>query len=60
MKTSRVKSRKVGRPLVGSKSLHVKVPPKELADIDEWIKRQPIRYTRPAAMREIVKQALKK
>jgi hypothetical protein len=44
----------------GSKSLHVKVPPDELAALDAWIKQQPDKPSRPEGLRRLAKIALAK
>lgn len=50
--------RKRGRPFVGATTVGVRVPPAELADIDNWIAEQPDQPSRPEAIRRLVRKAL--
>jgi len=52
------RKRKPGRPPVGSTLVGVRVPPDELADIDDWAARQKEPLTRPEAIRTLVRRGL--
>jgi hypothetical protein len=39
---------------VGSTGIMVRVPPSDLAALDKWIARQPVRITRPQALRAMM------
>ena len=61
------KKKKLGRPLryedgggKGAPLVGVRVPPDELADIDDWISGQREPLSRPEAIRRLIKIALKK
>lgn len=47
-----------GRPFVGATPIQVRMPPADLAVIDDWIARQSEALTRPEAIRRLVEQAL--
>ena len=56
---SETKKNRGGRPKVGATPLMVRVPPGELARLDEWIARQlEPRPTRPEAIRRLVERGL--
>jgi hypothetical protein len=50
--------KRMGRPPIGSYKLHVAVPPQEMDKIEAWIKRQPDKPTRPAALRRLAQIGL--
>lgn len=51
---SHTEKRSRGRPKVGSKGLHVALPPEQLAALDAWIAAQPEpRPSRPEALRKL-------
>jgi hypothetical protein len=59
MATSTTKSRKKPGPKPkGATYLHVAVPPEEMRAINEWIKRQPDKPSRPEALRRLAQRAL--
>ena len=60
MRRSITKTRKArrGRPFIGATPVQVRMPPAELAVLDDWIARQDDTPTRPAAIRRLVGQAL--
>lgn len=43
---------------MGATTVGVRVPPAELADIDNWIAEQPDQPSRPEAIRRLVRKAL--
>ena len=48
-----------GRPKIGAIQVQVRVPPAEMAPIDDWIKTQPKpKPSRPEAIRRLVKRGL--
>jgi hypothetical protein len=47
-----------GRPSTGSKSVHLRVLPDQMADIDAWIVRQPDNPSPPEAIRRLVQLGL--
>jgi hypothetical protein len=49
-----------GRPRVGSTSVNLRLPPAELAVLDQWIEAQTDAPTRPEAARRLLRQALGK
>jgi hypothetical protein len=53
------KSRR-GRPFVGAIPVQVRMPPAELASLDDWIARQDNTPSRPEAMRRLVERALRR
>jgi hypothetical protein len=61
MATSITRTRKKagrGRPSTGSKSVHLRVLPDQMAEIDEWIVRQPDKPSLPEAIRRLVQLGL--
>src|SRR6478672_5142387 len=60
MKRSISKTRKSGRgrPFVGATPIQVRMPPDELANLDNWISKQRTQQTRPEAIRRLVEQAI--
>jgi hypothetical protein len=61
MRKSPSKTRKrMGRPPVGSKGVHVRIPPQEFARLDAWIRQQPEpRPAVPEALRRLAEKGLK-
>ena len=47
-----------GRPFVGATPIQVRMPPNELANLDNWISGQKTKQTRPEAIRRLVEQAI--
>jgi hypothetical protein len=47
-----------GRPFVGATPIQVRMPPDELANLDNWISKQRTQQTRPEAIRRLVKLAI--
>ena len=47
-----------GRPFVGATPIQVRMPPTELANLDNWILKQKTHQTRPEAIRRLVEQAV--
>jgi hypothetical protein len=61
MATSITRTRKKagrGRPSTGSKSVHLRVLPDQMADIDDWTARQPDKPSLPEAIRRLVQLGL--
>jgi hypothetical protein len=50
--------KRMGRPPIGSKPFMVRVPPAQLAILEEWINRQEPRPTHPEAIRRLMVKAL--
>jgi len=48
-----------GRPAVGSTAVMVKLPPDQLAKLDDWIASHPDQPSRPEAVRRLLSSALK-
>jgi Arc/MetJ-type ribon-helix-helix transcriptional regulator len=53
-----VRKSKLGRPPVGSTPVTVRLPPAQLAALDDWIARFGGGVSRPEAMRQLVAQRL--
>lgn len=53
-----VRTEKRGRPRTGAKSIHLTLPPSDLAALDMWIARQPNAPSRPEAIRALLRQKL--
>jgi len=59
-KISGTKKRGPGRPKIGAIQVQVRVPPSEMAAIDDWIKAQvKPKPSRPQAIRRLVELGLK-
>jgi hypothetical protein len=58
--TLSVSKKRIGRPPVGSTLVGVRLPPDELAPLDEWIAKQENTPSRPEAIRRLVARALRK
>ena len=52
--------KRIGRPPIGSKPFMVRVPPAQLAILEEWINRQEPRPTHLEAIRRLMVKALSK
>ena len=52
------KKRGRGRPKIGATPVQVRIPPHELAALDQWIAEQKRELTRPQALRYLMHQAL--
>lgn len=51
--------KKIGRPPVGAILIGVRVPPADVAELDNWIKRNAPEMSRPEAIRRLVEMGLK-
>jgi hypothetical protein len=47
-----------GRPKVGATAVTVRLPPDDLAILDQWIASQPAPLTRPEALRQLMRKAI--
>jgi hypothetical protein len=47
-----------GRPFVGATPIQVRMPPDEVANLDNWISNQKTQHTRPEAIRRLVEKAI--
>jgi hypothetical protein len=53
------RKRRPGRPKIGAIQVQVRIPPAQMASIDEWIKAKPKpRPSRPEAIRRLVEMGL--
>jgi hypothetical protein len=52
------KKRGRGRPPTGAESVHLRLLPNQLADVDKWAAGQSDKPTRPEAIRRLIEQAL--
>lgn len=57
--TDNNKKRGRGRPRVDSTFVGVRLPPQNLAELDEWIAEQPQKLSRPEAIRLLVHSCIK-
>jgi hypothetical protein len=48
------RKKRIGRPPVGATLVGVRLPPSDLAMLDNWIGRQPSKMTRPEALRAMM------
>jgi hypothetical protein len=53
------KKKRIGRPPVGAIPVLVRIPPKEIEPIDDWISEQGEYVSRPEAIRRLVELGLK-
>jgi hypothetical protein len=58
MRQPRSKVKKRSPLYVGSRQIHVRIPPEEFAKLEAWIERQQPRPTHPEALRRLMAKAL--
>jgi hypothetical protein len=55
---SNIRKKRMGRPPVNAVAILVRIPPADLAPIDDWIAKQKERLSRPEAIRRLIRLAL--
>lgn len=55
-----VRTEKRGRPRTDATSIHLTLPPDQLAALDAWIASEPTKPSRPQAIRSILQAGLPK
>jgi hypothetical protein len=53
------KKKRIGRPLVGSLLIGVRMPPQSVANVDAWMKKHAPDLSRPEAIRRLVEIGLR-